>query len=119
LDLKLILTPNWQTGDIQIQKAETVLLDEKGYLKSLIIGFFLVPTRWRGNAVSTRQRRHCQHGTLARPDWVPTQARGNQKKMSCTEDYFLAGISQKRYEPPIFIRHREAFDLSGLKKESL
>jgi recombinational DNA repair ATPase RecF len=36
---EVILTPNWQTGDIQIQKAESVLFDEKGYLKSLIIGF--------------------------------------------------------------------------------
>jgi hypothetical protein len=37
-------------------------------------------TRWRGNAVSTRQRRVRKYGTLARPDWVPTLARGNQKK---------------------------------------
>ena len=43
--------------------------------------FFLVPTRQRGNAVTTRQRRvaTCKHGTLARPDSVPTLARGNQK----------------------------------------
>jgi hypothetical protein len=39
--------------------------------------FFLVPTRWRGNAVTTRQRG--LHRTLARPDSVPTPARGNQK----------------------------------------
>jgi len=36
---EVILTPNWQTGDIQIQKADTALFDDKGYLKSLIIGF--------------------------------------------------------------------------------
>ena len=40
---------------------------------------FLVPTRQRGNPFSTRQRRCSQEGTLARPDWVPTLARGNQK----------------------------------------
>jgi len=39
----------------------------------------LVPTRQRGNAVTTRQRRGFYHGTLARPEWVPTPARGNQK----------------------------------------
>jgi hypothetical protein len=41
--------------------------------------FLLVPTRQRGNPFSTRQRRCSQEGTLARPDWVPTLARGNQK----------------------------------------
>jgi hypothetical protein len=39
---------------------------------------FLVPTRWRGNAVMTRQRRR-SYWTLARPEWVPTLASGNQK----------------------------------------
>jgi len=44
---------------------------------------FLVPTRRRGNAVPTRQRRGPQarkDGTLARPKSVPTPARGNQKR---------------------------------------
>ena len=40
---------------------------------------FLVPTRWRWNAVSTRLQSARKDGTLARPDWVPTPARGNQK----------------------------------------
>jgi len=32
---------------------------------------FLVPTRWRGNALATRQRRMMsQNWTLARPEWV-------------------------------------------------
>ncbi len=41
---------------------------------------FLVPTRWRGNALATRQRR-VTHRTLARPESVPTPARGNQKNL--------------------------------------
>ena len=44
---------------------------------------FLVPTRRRGNAFPTRQRRGLlayKYWTLARPQWVPTPARGNQKK---------------------------------------
>jgi len=41
---------------------------------------FLVPTRRRGNAVPTRQRREASRdGTLVRPELVPTPARGNQK----------------------------------------
>ena len=43
---------------------------------------FLVPTRRRGNAFSTCQHRGPQahkDGTLARPESVPTPARGNQK----------------------------------------
>jgi len=46
--------------------------------------FFLVPTRRRGNAFSTPQCRGPQarkDGMLARPESVPTPARGNQKKM--------------------------------------
>jgi len=49
---------------------------EADFPKQLI---FLVPTRRRGNAVPTRQRRGPQDGTLARPESVPTPARGNQK----------------------------------------
>jgi len=44
---------------------------------------FLVPTRRRGNAFLTRQRRGAQahkNGTLLLPKSVPTPARGNQKK---------------------------------------
>jgi len=38
-------------------------------------------TRWRGNALTTRQRRVThKNWTLARPEWVTTPARGNQKK---------------------------------------
>jgi hypothetical protein len=44
--------------------------------------FFLVPTRRRGNRFSTRQRRADRNGTLARPEWVPTPASGNQKTAS-------------------------------------
>ncbi|MDM8559545.1 hypothetical protein [Candidatus Parabeggiatoa sp. HSG14] len=36
-------------------------------------------TRWRGNEVTMRQHRD-SNGTLARPDWIPTLARGNQKR---------------------------------------
>jgi hypothetical protein len=47
-----------------------------------LISSFLVPTRWRGNAFATRQRRCLsapKHGTSARPEWIPTPARGNQR----------------------------------------
>jgi len=38
-------------------------------------------TRRRGNALATRQRRVThKNWTLARPEWVTTPARGNQKK---------------------------------------
>jgi predicted nucleic acid-binding protein len=50
--------------------------------KGLLTGEFLVPTRWRGNAVQTRQRPVLQARTLARPDPVPTLASGNQNKMT-------------------------------------
>jgi len=54
----------------------------KNIYKTIVYSvFFLVPTRWRGNELATRQRRVTpKDWTLARPEWVPTPARGNQKK---------------------------------------
>jgi hypothetical protein len=65
---------------------------------------FLVPTRWRGNAFSTRQRRVTYRDwTLARPEWVPTPARENQKYSTHKEDhspepkYFRSKIGSRQY----------------------
>jgi len=49
----------------------------------ILLNFYLVPTRRRGNALTTRQRRDFsahKHTTLARREWVTTPARGNQNK---------------------------------------
>jgi hypothetical protein len=51
-----------------------------GISRSTVIRtIYLVPTRLRGNPVPTHLPSG-RDGTLARPDWVPTPARGNQKK---------------------------------------
>jgi len=50
-------------------------------------------TRWRGNALATRQRRVIpKDWTLARPEWIPTPARGNQKK--CFNNNKLQKLSE-------------------------
>jgi len=60
---------------------------------------FLVPTRWRGNPFPTRQRLvfagglERENGTLARPEWVTTPARGNQKELE--PDPFLDLLNER------------------------
>jgi hypothetical protein len=55
-------------------------------------------TRQSGNAVTTRQRRGLHvNRTLARPDWIPPLARGNQKKLGTKTD--KTQYEQRNHKP--------------------
>jgi hypothetical protein len=65
---------------INLRRAERQITTGSNEWEQRLFMEFLVPTRWRGNAFATRQRLDFSHKTLLR-EWVPTPARGNQKKI--------------------------------------